>query len=53
MRFPTLDRSAQLSALRVQRILVEELIDGFRVAERGGVVEIAKLQMTGFAYIRS
>jgi len=40
------------NTLKAQHITVNELLPGFSVAERGGVVLLAELQAKGFAYLR-
>jgi intracellular sulfur oxidation DsrE/DsrF family protein len=40
------------NTLKAQNITVNELLPGFTVAERGGVVLLAELQARGFAYLK-
>ena len=40
------------NTLKVQNTTVSELLPGFTVAERGGVVLLAELQAKGFAYLK-
>jgi intracellular sulfur oxidation DsrE/DsrF family protein len=40
------------NTLRGMKLTVGELLPGFRVAERGGVVKLAELQGEGFCYLR-
>ena len=40
------------NTLKAQNISVNDLLPGFTVAERGGVVLLAELQAKGFAYLK-
>jgi uncharacterized protein len=40
------------NTLKAQHITVNDLLPGFTVAERGGVVLLAELQAKGFAYLK-
>jgi intracellular sulfur oxidation DsrE/DsrF family protein len=40
------------NTMRGQNVTVKELLPGFSVAERGGVVLIAELQAQGYVYLR-
>jgi hypothetical protein len=40
------------NTLKAQEITLKDLLPGFTVDDRGGVVRIAELQMQGYAYIR-
>jgi intracellular sulfur oxidation DsrE/DsrF family protein len=38
--------------MRGQNVTLKDLLPGFSIAERGGVVLIAELQAQGYAYLR-
>ncbi len=38
--------------MHAQNVTLKELLPGFVVADRGGVVRIAELQSQGFVYLR-
>ena len=38
--------------MRAQDITLKDLLPGFVVADRGGVVRIAELQAQGYVYLR-
>ena len=38
--------------MKSQNITLKDLLPGFIVAERGGVVRIAELQSQGYVYLR-
>ncbi|PLX85286.1 MAG: hypothetical protein C0618_10835 [Desulfuromonas sp.] len=40
------------NTLRMQSLTVPDLVDGFQVAEEGGVTRIAALQSAGYLYLR-
>ena len=40
------------NTMRAQGVKLEDLIPGFGVAEKGGVVRLTELQMKGYAYLR-
>lgn len=40
------------NTMRVQGVKLDDLLPGFGVAEKGGVVRLAELQHEGYAYIR-
>ena len=41
-----------VNTLRDTNLTVDDLLPGFAVAERGGVVKLAELQKAGYAYLR-
>jgi uncharacterized protein len=43
---------ACINSMRAQDVTLKDLLPGFRVAEKGGVVRVAELQSQGYAYIR-
>ena len=51
-KFSGIELAACGNTLKAQEITVKDLLPGFTVDERGGVVRIAELQMQGYAYIR-
>jgi hypothetical protein len=44
--------AACIHTMNGQHVTLKELLPGFSVAERGGVVRIAELQAQGYAYLR-
>ena len=40
------------NTMRAQNIKLDDLLPGFGVAEKGGVVRLTELQMQGYAYLR-
>jgi len=44
--------TACLNTMRAQNVTLAELLPGFAVAEKGGVVRLAKLQAQGYIYLR-
>jgi uncharacterized protein len=47
-----LTASACIHSMQAQNLTLKDLLPGFTVAERGGVVRIAELQAQGYAYLR-
>jgi intracellular sulfur oxidation DsrE/DsrF family protein len=47
-----LQPSACIHTMRAQTVTVEDLLPGFAVADKGGVVRLAQLQAQGYAYLR-
>jgi uncharacterized protein len=47
-----LQLSACINTMRAQNIALKDLLPGFSVAEKGGVVRLAELQSQGYAYLR-
>jgi uncharacterized protein len=43
---------ACINTMRAQNVTLEELLPGFTVADKGGVVRLAQLQGEGYAYLR-
>lgn len=44
--------SACINTMHAQNVTLKDLLPGFAVADKGGVVRIAELQSQGFAYLR-
>jgi uncharacterized protein len=44
--------NACIHSMRGQNVTLKDLLPGFAVAEKGGVVLIAELQQQGYAYLR-
>ena len=44
--------SACIYSMQAQNLTPKDLLPGFAVADRGGVVRIAELQAQGYAYLR-
>jgi uncharacterized protein len=44
--------SACINTMRAQNVALKDLLPGFTVAEKGGVVRLAELQSQGYAYLR-
>jgi intracellular sulfur oxidation DsrE/DsrF family protein len=47
-----LQLNACINTMRAQNIALKDLLPGFIVAEKGGVVRLAELQSQGYAYLR-
>jgi uncharacterized protein len=47
-----LELNACINSMRAQDVTLKDLLPGFIVAEKGGVVRVAELQSKGYAYIR-
>jgi intracellular sulfur oxidation DsrE/DsrF family protein len=47
-----LDKVACLNTMRAQEVALKDLLPGFIVADKGGVVRIAELQSQGYLYLR-
>lgn len=43
---------ACINTMRAQNVTLEDLLPGFTVADKGGVVRLAQLQAQGYAYLR-
>lgn len=43
---------ACINTMRAQGVALKDLLPGFVVAEKGGVVRLAELQSEGYAYLR-
>jgi intracellular sulfur oxidation DsrE/DsrF family protein len=50
--FSNIELAACGNTMKAQEITLKDLLPGFAVDERGGVVRIAELQMQGYAYLR-
>lgn len=44
--------NACINTMRAQNVTLEDLLPGFTVADKGGVVRLAQLQAQGYAYLR-
>lgn len=47
-----LQLNACVNTMRAQNVALKDLLPGFVIADKGGVVRIAELQSQGFAYLR-
>jgi intracellular sulfur oxidation DsrE/DsrF family protein len=47
-----LQAAACINTMRAQNVTLKDLLPGFTVAEKGGVVRLAELQSQGYAYLR-
>jgi len=47
-----LDAYACSHTMRAMKMALDDLLPGFKVAEKGGVVRLAELQGEGYAYLR-
>jgi uncharacterized protein len=52
LRDDGLELNACINTMRAQNVTLKDLLPGFIVAERGGVVRLAELQSQGYAYLR-
>jgi uncharacterized protein len=44
--------AACINTMRAQEVTLKELLPGFTIADKGGVVRIAELQSQGYVYLR-
>lgn len=47
-----LELNACINTMRAQNVTLKDLLPGFVVAEKGGVVRLAELQARGYSYLR-
>ncbi len=47
-----LEPYACINTMRAQNVTLKDLLPGFAVADKGGVVKLADLQAQGYAYLR-
>jgi intracellular sulfur oxidation DsrE/DsrF family protein len=47
-----LQLNACINTMRAQDVTLKDLLPGFIVADKGGVVRLAELQSQGYAYLR-
>ncbi len=47
-----LQAAACINTMRAQNVTLKDLLPGFTVAEKGGVVRLAELQSQGYVYLR-
>jgi intracellular sulfur oxidation DsrE/DsrF family protein len=40
------------NSMKTQNVTLKDLLPGFGIADRGGVVRIAELQALGYAYLK-
>ena len=52
LRGSGLQPNACINTMRAQNVTLKDLLPGFTVAEKGGVVRLAELQSQGYAYLR-
>ncbi|HUD89180.1 MAG TPA: DsrE family protein [Xanthobacteraceae bacterium] len=52
MRKNGLQLNACINTMRGQNVTLKDLLPGFIVADKGGVVRLAELQSQGYAYLR-
>ena len=52
LRNSGLQAAACINTMRAQNVTLKDLLPGFTVAEKGGVVRLAELQSQGYAYLR-
>ncbi len=52
LRKSGLGLNACINTMRAQNVTLKDLLPGFAVAEKGGVVRLAELQGQGYAYLR-
>jgi intracellular sulfur oxidation DsrE/DsrF family protein len=52
LRNSGLQPAACINTMRAQNVTLKDLLPGFTVAEKGGVVRLAELQSQGYAYLR-
>jgi hypothetical protein len=52
MKKSGLQFSACIHSMRAQEVTLKDLLPGFAVADKGGVVKLAELQGQGYVYLR-
>jgi uncharacterized protein len=52
LRSSGLQPAACINTMRAQNVTLKDLLPGFTVAEKGGVVRLAELQSQGYTYLR-
>ncbi len=52
LRDQGLQLNACINTMRAQNVTLKDLLPGFIVAEKGGVVQLAELQSQGYSYLR-
>lgn len=52
LRDQGLQLNACINTMRAQNVTLKDLLPGFIVAEKGGVVRLAELQSQGYSYLR-
>ena len=52
LRNQGLQLNACINTMRAQNVTLKDLLPGFIVAEKGGVVRLAELQSQGYSYLR-
>ena len=52
MKKSGLQLNACIHSMRAQEVTLKDLLPGFVVADKGGVVRLTELQSQGFAYLR-
>jgi intracellular sulfur oxidation DsrE/DsrF family protein len=52
MRKSGLQLNACINTMRGQNVTLKDLLPGFIVADKGGVVRLAELQSQGYVYLR-
>ncbi|MFZ2067962.1 MAG: DsrE family protein [Xanthobacteraceae bacterium] len=52
LRNQGLQLNACINTMRMQNVTLKDLLPGFIVAEKGGVVRLAELQSQGYSYLR-
>jgi intracellular sulfur oxidation DsrE/DsrF family protein len=52
MRQSGLQLNACINTMRAQDVTLKDLLPGFTIADKGGVVRLAELQSQGYAYLR-
>ena len=48
----SLDAYACIHTMKAMNLTLDDLLPGFKIAEKGGVVRLAELQGQGYAYLR-
>ncbi len=52
LKLSGLETYACINTMRAQNVTLKDLVPGFAVADKGGVVKLADLQARGYAYLR-
>jgi uncharacterized protein len=52
MKNSGLQLNACINTMRAQEVTLKDLLPGFIIADKGGVVRLAELQSQGYVYLR-
>ena len=52
LKLSGLEPYACINTMRAQNVTLKDLVSGFAIADKGGVVKLAELQVQGYTYLR-